>query len=172
MKNVKNTLRIGGLVLALVLLLAACGGGSGGGGGLTGTFVYEDGTPGTWTFTGDAFEARIPHSEMELDDIPGEFSLRGEITVDESEGTIAFEVDGDALETETRQLVDMVFAEDPELSAMMEDPAFAEMMENILEDAFNTMITMILTEFDDITWQAEDDFDRLIDQEGSVLVRQ
>jgi len=173
LKTLKHTLRIGALVLALVLVLAACGGGNGGGGaGLSGTFVYEDGTPGTWTFTGDTFEASVPHSEMDIEELPGEFSIRGTFSVDEDAQTITLSVDEDALKTEAQQLIDALFDQDPELTELMADPDFAEMIEAALEEAFDTMVATLLAEFGDIEWQFEDDFDRIIDDEGSVLVRQ
>jgi len=99
LKNLKNALRIGALVLALVLVLAACGGGA----VLEGTYVYEDGTPGTWTFTDDSFVASIPNSELGLDR-PGDFSIRGTFTVDEDAETINLTVDENALRTDALQL--------------------------------------------------------------------
>jgi len=157
--------------LALVLVLGACGGG-GGTAAPTGTYVWEDGTPGTFTFTGDSFVASIPLSELELDDMPGDFSIRGDFSVDAGAETISFTIDEDALREDALQLIQDVFEQDPELGALMEDPEFAEIVEALKDNAFEFVLSTLLEEIGSVELRFEGDFDRLIDPDGSILVRQ
>ena len=192
MKTLKHILRVGALVVALALFLAACGNGNDGGPGgtgttqppatgttqppaaatLSGTFVYEDGAPGTWTFTGNSFVASIPYSEMYLGELEGDFSIRGTFSISESAQTISLTVDEDALREDTLQLTRDLLAQDPDLVGLMEDPEFEEFFESLIDGMFDSIFDFFLQDFDDIELRFENGFDRLIDEDGSVLVRQ
>jgi len=163
-------------LLFLVVSLAACGGGNGGGSGgeaasLSGTFVAEDGTPGTMTFTGDSFVIAMPFSEMDLD-MPGDFNIRGAFVIDEEAGIIRLTVDSEALKVEALQMVRDIFAQDPDVSALMEDPEFAEEFEFLIEEMADDLFDSLYADFEDITLEFEDGFDRLIGEDDLVFVRQ
>jgi len=163
------------LALLLMVGLVACGGGNGGSGGeavsLSGTFVVEGGTPGTLNFTADSFVIAMPFSEMDLD-MPGDFNVRGTFVIDEDAGVIRLTVDRDALEADALQLVHDMLAQDPMMSELMEDPEFAEELESAIEEMANNLFASLYADFDDITLEFEDSFDRLVGEDGVVFVRQ
>lgn len=176
MKTLKHALRVGVIALALLLVLTACGGSSNNDtsddNALAGVYVFEDGTPGTWTFTGDTFVAAVPFDEMGLSDLDGDFTLRGTFEINEDTSTIYLTVDIDALSADTLQLTRDLIAQDPDLVDLMEDEAFAELMEQIIDATFDAIFDSIVHEFEDLTLTFEDNFDRLYTEEGDALVRQ
>jgi len=165
------------LALLLVVGLAACGGGNGNGGdsgeaaSLSGAFVAEDGTPGTLTFTGNSFVVVMPLSEMDLD-MSGDFNIRGTFVIDEDAEVIRLTVDRGALEADALQLVRDMLAQDPVVAELMEDPDFAEELEGAIAEMADELFDSLYAEFDDITLEFEEGFDRLVGEDGVAFVRQ
>lgn len=62
--------------------------------------------------------------------------------------------------------------QDPNLAMFTEDPEFAELLEMIIDELFESIMDELQGEFENAALTFEDGFDRLIDDEGSVLVRQ
>ena len=170
------------LLMGMALVLIACGSsdsGGAGGNGLSGTYVIEgeEHLGITLTFSGNNFTFTMPYAAVDPDfDMPGNMALTGTFTVNESDQVINLRFSESSILDSVTDMIDALMEDmmqaDPDFAEAMNDPEMAALVEGMMDAQLEMMQDYLLSNFDNVYFTFDGNFDRLYDEDGSVFVRQ